>query len=36
MIKLIGLFIMLFGWWRLSKGKPALIITGIGIGLLTL
>ena len=34
MRKLIGLAIMIFGWYLLSKGKHGIIISGIGIGLL--
>ena len=36
MVKLIGLLIMITGWVMLSKGKGGLILSGIGIGLLTM
>ena len=36
MIKLIGLIVMIIGWVLLSKGKRGLIVSGIGIALLTI
>jgi len=36
MVKLFGLLLMVIGWVLLSKRKGGLILSGVGIGLLTL
>ena len=36
MVKLFGLLMMITGWVLLAKGKGGLILSGVGIGLLTL
>ena len=34
MERIIGLILLVIGWYRLTHGKPGLILSGVGAGLL--